>query len=432
MVIEKMKGIDILGFFNNRSVHNFTFLSAIQISNILITLISMPLLISAIGVDQFGLVSLSFSVMVISNIFVSFGFNLSGPRAVALNQQNPKRLSFLLSHVLGGKVLLASVATGVLLVLIFGFGFFTEYQTILAFSVLLLFSEATLPLWFFQGLEKMRLISVANVVSKVLYVIGIFFFIKDPPQAKWANFLLGACGLSINLLVLVYVQKRLGVAFIGPKVLSILRSLKSNVHYFLSNLTSYLTFNGGLVILSFFAQSQTLGMYSLAEKIVMVIRLFPSILTQSVYPNASKLYRVDKARFLRFIRKVYFSGLALSLFFAIGTYLAAPLIIQLLATSRLEDSIHYLRLLSAIPFLACLNIGNVLIFLVTNQQKQLFKVSAIMCVFMMASASLLAFRFGAVGICAALFSTELLHFVGFSWMVARKNPDLWRGFYLAV
>lgn len=432
MVIEKMKGIDVLGLFNNRSIHNFIFLSAIQISNILITLISMPLLISAIGVDQFGLVSLSFSVMVIANIFVSFGFNLSGPRAVALNQQNPKRLSFLLSHILGGKVLLASVATGVLLVLIFGFGFFTEYQTILALSVLLLYSEATLPLWFFQGLEKMRLISIANVVSKVLYLMGIFLFIKDPSHAKWANFILGACGLSINLLVLAYVRKRLGIVLIGPRILRIFRSLKSNVHYFLSNLTSYLTFNGGLVILSFFEQSHTLGMYSLAEKIVMVIRLFPSILTQSVYPNASKLYQADKSTFLRFMRKVYFSGLAISFFFSVATYLAAPLIIQLLATSRLEDSIYYLRLLSLIPFLACLNIGNVLIFLVTNQQKQLFKVSAFMCVFMMVSASLLTYRFGAVGICVALLSTELLHFLGFSWMVARKNPDLWRGFYLAA
>lgn len=429
-MIERIRSIHFSGLVRNRSLQNFIFLSLIQASNILITLVSMPLLITSVGVDQFGLVNLAFSVMVIANIFVSFGFNLSGPRAVALNQRNPKRLSFLISHILGGKVLMATIATGMILLLIFGFNLFRDYQTILAFSVLLLFSEATLPLWFFQGLEKMKLISVANVISKLLYLSGIVLFIHSPDQAKWVNLLLGACGLSVNLLLLAYVRWRLGIVFVGPKIRRILRSLKSNRHYFLSNLTSYLTFNGGLVILSFFASSQTLGMYSLAEKIVMVIRLFPSILTQSVYPNAAKLFISQSERFIPFIRKVYLAGLALSLGFSAFAFFAAPFIIQLLAKSRLEDAVMYLRFLSLIPFLACLNMVNVLFFLVTNQQQQFFRVSAWMCVFMVTMATLLTYQFGVVGICIALLSTELLHFVSFSALLAKKNPDLWRRFYL--
>ncbi|MCC5938451.1 MAG: oligosaccharide flippase family protein [Lunatimonas sp.] len=429
-MIERIRSIHFLGLIRNRSLQNFIFLSLIQASNILITLVSMPLLITSIGVDQFGLVNLAFSVMVIANIFVSFGFNLSGPRAVALNQQNPKRLSFLISHILGGKVLMATIATGTILLLIFGFNLFRDYQTILALSVLLLFSEATLPLWFFQGLEKMKLISVANVISKLMYLAGIVLFIHTPAEARWVNLLLGGCGLSVNLLVLAYVRWRLGIVFVSPKIRRILRSLQSNLHYFLSNLTSYLTFNGGLVILSFFANSQTLGMYSLAEKIVMVIRLFPSILTQSVYPNAAKLFIGQPEKFIPFMRKVYLGGLALSLSFSAITFFAAPLIIQFLAKSRLEDAVFYLRLLSLIPFLACLNMVNVLFFLVTNQQQQLFRVSAWMCAFMVTTASILTYQFGVLGICIALLSTELLHFVSFSALVARKNPDLWRRFYL--
>ncbi|WP_209329974.1 oligosaccharide flippase family protein [Lunatimonas salinarum] len=429
-MIQKIKGVDFYGLFRSRSLQNFIFLSVIQISNILITVFSMPLLITSIGVDQFGLVSLAFSVMVIANIFVSFGFNLSGPRAVALNQQNPKRLSFLISHILGGKVLMAAVATGTILLLIVGFNLFRDYQAILALSVLLLFSEATLPLWFFQGLEKMKLISVANVISKLLYLSGILLFIHSPAQAKWVNFLLGGCSLFVNLLVLGYVRWRLGVVFLPPRIWRILRSLRSNVHYFLSNLTSYLTFNGGLVILSFFASSQTLGMYSLAEKIVMVIRLFPSILTQSVYPNAAKLFVTQPDRFIPFLRRAYLGGLILSLSFSVATYFAAPFIIQFLAKSMLADSVFYLRLLSLIPFLASLNMVNVLFFLVTNQQQQLFRISAWMCAFMVTAATLLTYRFGVPGICTALLATELLHFISFSALVARKNPDLWRRFYL--
>lgn len=425
----------IFNFFNllkNKSIHNFLFLSIIQASNILITLISMPLLITSIGIGHFGLVNLAFSVIIIGNIFVSFGFNLSGPREVAINQNNKEKLSYLLSNVITGKVILATVVAVILFLLIFGFNLFIEYQTILAFSVLILFSEATLPLWFFQGMEKMKLISLANLVSKFLYLLGILLFIQNPSHAKWVNFILGGCGISINLIVLAYVRRQLGIVFFRPKISQLFQSLKSNVNYFLTNLTSYLTFNGGLVILSFFTNSESLGMYSLAEKIIMVIRLFPSILTQSVYPNASKLYISGSDKFIPFMRKAYFSGLFISMGFSVFTYLSAPIIIQLLAKSRLDDSIYYLRLLSLIPFFACLNMINVLFFLITNRHRELFGVSALMCIYMAVTAVVLASNYGVTGVCIALLSAELLHFVIFSFILFRKEPLLWHRFYYST
>src|SRR5690554_870951 len=179
----------------HRSFHNFVFLFIIQISNVLISLISMPLLIQALGVGQFGLVNLSLSAIYLANVWVTFGFNLSGPREVAINQEKPHVMSEVVSKVFFSKLLFAILACIILGILILAFDFFSGYKVILLFSLLLLFSEATQSTWFFQGLEKMKLVSWVSVFAKVLYLLALIIFIQEPEDAKWVNFLLGFTAL---------------------------------------------------------------------------------------------------------------------------------------------------------------------------------------------------------------------------------------------
>jgi len=156
-------------FIRNKSLQNFLFLALIQSSTVLISIISMPLLIQSIGAEQFGWVNLSLSVIIVFNILVGFGFNLSAPREVALNQSNKAELSQLFSNVFSAKLLLALFSTVIILIGAYGFNLFEGYQSVLVLSVFLLFSEAAFPLWFFQGLEKMKLVSVATIFSKLFF-----------------------------------------------------------------------------------------------------------------------------------------------------------------------------------------------------------------------------------------------------------------------
>lgn len=428
-MLDKITNFPFTRFIKSKSVQNFIFLSVIQASNILIVLISMPLLISSIGVDQFGLVNLALSVVIIGNIFVSFGFNLSGPREVAVQQANRKKLSFLISNILTGKLMLASIVALVMLIAVFGFGLFKEYQAILIYSLLLLFSEATLPLWFFQGLEKMKLISIANIFSKLLYLAGIVLFINGPEQSKYVNFLMGGSALFINILVLFYIRFEMDILFFRPKFRHLFNSLRSNVNFFLSNLATYISFNGGLVILSFFSTSETLGFYSLAEKVAMVTRLFPAIVTQSIYPNATKLFNNDREAFFRFIKRAYFYTVLIAGFISVTTYFTSPWIIQTLAKSRISEATLFLKILAFLPFLASINIVNVLLLLITDQQKDFFKVSLFVCSYMIFFSTWMASIYGVYGVCFTILSTELLYFITFSLLLLKRSPSIFKRFY---
>jgi PST family polysaccharide transporter len=389
----------------------------------------MPLLIQSIGLDQFGLVNLSLSVIVLLNVMVVFGYNLSAPKDVALNQDSKDSLSHLVSNVFSAKLLLACLATFLILVGVFGFNLFIEYQVILVFSILLLFSEATLPLWFFQGMEKMKLISITNVFSKLLFLLGIVLFIHRPDQSHWVNFILGFFGLGINILLLFYIHIFLEIKFYRPQFSAIWKSVRENFILFLSGFASYISINGGLIILSFFSVAETLGMYSLAERVIMVLRLFPAMVVQAIYPNASKIYLKDEQAFFRFLKIVYVRVVLVGLVITTVTYLTAPWIIQILARKPLAESAEYLRVLSFVPLLACLNVGNVTMILVADLKKLLFKASWMMCLYMVTTASLLTAQFGGIGLCFAILSTEIIVFLICLILLFRNNRKLFRGFY---
>ena len=428
-MIEKITSHTFTGLFKNKSIQNFIFLITIQASNIVITLISMPLLIQSIGVDGFGLVNLSLSVIILANILVGFGYNLSGPREVALLQNDKESLSHVVSNVVFSKVLMALLATLGLIVAVFGLNMFKEYQWILLFSVLLLFSEATLPLWFFQGMEKMKLISIANVFSKLLYLMGIVLFIHAPDSAKWVNFIMGASGLGVNILLLLYIHYMLEIRFYKPKFLQLFASLKDNGLLFLSNIATHISVHGGLIILSFFSVAEVLGMFSLAERISMVLRMFPSMVIHSIYPNTSKLLKDDIRQFVLFLRKAYFGTMIAALIISLFTFALAPFIIELLAKTRLEESVTYLRILAFIPLLACLNIANVVMFLGRDQKELMFRSSWILLLYMLPACLSLTYFFGGIGLCYGLLSTELVVLLICTILNIFKNRDLMNAFW---
>ena len=411
-MFEKMNLLIPFGnFVRNKSLQNFLFLALIQSSTILISLISMPLLIQNIGAEQFGWVNLSFSVIIVFNILVGFGFNLNAPREVALNQSNKEVLSQLVSNVFSAKILLATFSTVLILIGAYGLNLFQGYQTVLVFSVFLLFSEATFPLWFFQGMEKMKLISIANVFSKLLYLLGIVLFIRDPEQSKWVNFLMGASGLGINILLLIYIRFALDIKFYKPRFLQLFALLKNTGLLLLSNIVTHFSINGALVVLSFFASATTLGLFSLAERISMVLRMFPSMVIHSIFPNASKLLKEDMRAFIRYLKKVSFISLAIGLIVSLAVFGLAPVIVQLFSKTEFGDSISYLRILAFITLLACLNIMNVVIFLVNGQNNLMFKSSWMMGLFMVTNSVFLTSQYGAIGLCYSMLSTEIVVFL---------------------
>ncbi|WP_154852332.1 oligosaccharide flippase family protein [Cyclobacterium xiamenense] len=428
-IIHRLPFFDLL---RHKSIRNFGFLFLIQSSNILVSLLAMPVLIRAIGVAEFGLVNLSFSVILAFNVLVSYGYNLSGPRNIALGEADPEQVSKAFSEVIGSKCLLALIALAGIFVLGLGFGFFSDYWVILAWSTLLLLSEATTTVWFFQGKESLHWASLANVFAKLMYLGLILSLVEDPSQSYLANFFLGGTAFLTNIGLLLYIHFGLKIRFRWPRVGVIWQSWRDNLLLFFSGMTAHLAVNGGVIVLSFFATAQVLGLYGMAERVAMVLRIAPTLITQAAYPRASVLFYSDTAGFYAFIRKVQWASLLLGGGISVLVHVFAPMIIQLVAGRSHSEAVAILKILAFLPFFAGLNIGNMLIILVTDQKKILFHATWGFGLYMLGTSVLLTTFFGSPGLAVALLSTELVVYLLTTFLLWKNQPQILTNHYRAL
>jgi PST family polysaccharide transporter len=336
------------------------------------------------------------------------------------------------SEILWSKLLLAFTSLFIIGMLGFVFGFFEDFRLILWWSSVLLFSEATTSVWFFQGKERLQWVSIVNVLGKLTYLLLLVWWIKNASDSFLANFFLGSTALIGNLSLLLFIHFKLNIRLIGPKIQQIVLSLKDNILLFLSSLASHIAINGGLIILSFFASAAVLGPYSIAERIAMVLRMAPVLISQAVFPRASILYYEDKNKFYAFLARVELATLFLGLLIIISIHFLAPYIIHLIAGKDLEEAVLFLNILSLIPFVSGINLGNILIILVTDQKKVLFHSTWFFSVYMLSASLFLTNIFGGVGLAVALVSTEIVIFIITLVLLARKQPSDVSKFYREI
>lgn len=345
------------------------------------------------------------------NVFVNYGFHLSGPREVALNANDKFQLGTIFFKNTFSRFFLASAICLLILMLTRFTSAFEHYEIILLLSTILLFSEALFPSWFAQGLERMPGISVANLCSKIIYLSLILIAIKKPEDSKWVNFSMGISALTVNTILIGYIVIKWNIPFIQPRLKDIFISLKRNFLLFSSALISHISISSGVIILSFFASKTELGLYGLAERIMFVLRMFPVLIIQSIYPNASKLYQQNRDAFYVFLRKVYLSTIGASLVISVSTTLLAPWIIFLLSGEFRDEAAKILRLLALIPFLASLNIANMILVLVSGSNKLLFRATSISTILMLTICISLTWLYAGTGLAIGIIITEILIFI---------------------
>ena len=397
---------------------NFINLSLNQGVNIVATLIYTPLLFQNLGDENFGLIHLAFSAIIILTIFVSYGYNLNGPIKIA-QSKNVNEENLVIIDVLNLRLSLSLI----IFVLSIPFIFFYPdqiFQKILLFSLIILFTEALNPLFYLQGKNKIFPQTILNFFSKTLYIILIILFVNNYKDAYLANFFYG---FSITLLYLFFWIKHFiinRITYLDFSIKKIVNNLKQNFQFFLSSTSTHFTLNSALIILSFFVTNKELGRFSLAYKVAFILRMIPVFFIQSVLQQAATIRNKSKEDFDKFLSIHFKLGLMITLIIAIITYIFSDFIIEVFADEKIEYSSKILSLLSLIPFFAMLNFKNVVYMLVYNLKSKLNSATFYTLLFMLISSLVLSNLYGGFGLAYALLLTEIFSFFIHYFLINRK------------
>ncbi len=410
--------------FRATSFQNFFHLAFNQGTNVLVALIVTPYLFQTLGEEDYGLVNLGLTVIMLFSILVNYGFHLNGPKRIALLKSDRAGMEGFVNELITTRLLISSALFLIVLGLIHWLEIFQAYDQILLFSTIILFNEAVFPMVILQGLDKMSWISRANIVSKLCYLGLILSLVHNKVDAPMVNFYFGISALIVNTFLIIGLYKNQALRFRLASLSKVGLSLKNNFQFFLSTIAGHVSIHGGLVILSNFVSDFQIGQYALAQRVAFLLRMIPTFIIQAILQNASRLFSGDKVLFDAYLKKSYKIGLILT--FSIGVFvcIASSWIIRVVGGEYVTYSSNVLRLLAFIPFLSTLNINNMIRILVAEHKDVLAKATWITAIFMVSVSLLGSYYYGGYGLAIALLATEFVSFLAHWFLLKTKSEAL--------
>jgi len=408
------KGIFIKNFFN---------LIINQGINIFIALLATRVLFSTLGEAQFGLVNLALSVVLLSSIAVSYGYHLNGPKRIALFRDQSAKKQSLINEIILTRIIIATCMAIILFCLTYFFGFFKSYAALLYYSLVLLFSQALFPMFYFQGNDKIAWASLVNAFAKGAYLLLIILFIKTPEDATYVNFLFGLSALVVYIVFWIIIYKKEKIKWVWVSIYNIKNRFIENFQFFISSIAGHVSIHGGLIILANFVNNTVLGEFALAQKIALLMRMVPIFFTQAILQKASILFKSDKIEFNSYVNRIFIIGLTITFAMGLIVIIFSKWIIFLLAGSHVIYSDTILKILAFIPFFSMLNFNNMIKILVDEKKHLLTKATWITAIIMLILATTGSYYYGGYGLSIALVLTEIVSFIVHSVLLIKNKNE---------
>lgn len=318
---------------------NYFYLNLLQILNYVLPLITLPYLARTLGVDKFGLIQFAQSVIQYFVIITDYGFELYATREIAQNRENVKKISEIVSVIYVIKIALLLLCFLVLIVLVLLVDSFTSYWYLYIVLFGFVIGQVFFPVWLFQGLEEMKFILFTNFLSKFLFTISIFVFIKESSDFINYAYIYSISSLLASFVAVAVFIKRYRLKFVTPSFVMIKKYLKASTHFFLSRISVSIYTNSNTVVLGLAVGNVAAGYYVAAEKLYNAIKYLYSPLNNVLYPYMSN--KKDKKFFLN----LFCVAMIINLLFCGVLYWLSEPIIYFLYGQNFGESARVFKLL---------------------------------------------------------------------------------------
>lgn len=339
------------GYNDNKKVlSNFSYLTILQIFSLLFPFITYPYLIRILGLEKYGVIIFASTIVAYFSLFINFGFNTTGTRDVAFFINEKKKVSEIVSVVYINKFLLWLLGFVVYLLIINITISSSEDFLVYVFSYFLTFNELLFPSWFFQAIEKMRYITILNILVRLFFVFAIFIFIKHKEDYILVP-IFNAMGAFLGGIIASYIVfKKEKVRFAFQPLSVCILYFKNAFAVFISSLSVQIYLYLNKIIVGTWLGMSQVAIYDLGEKIANLLRMPIMMISQATFP------KISREKNLNYINKV----MLLSTFIVILGYLiiffTANYIVTFFLGEYIEEGIYIIRILSLSAIFASLNV----------------------------------------------------------------------------
>lgn len=212
-----------------------------------------------------------------------------------------------------------------------------------------LFFTAIGAVWFYQGIEDFKYITIRAIAIRIFSLICLFVFIKDKSDLFYYAVISVTAEVGSNLFNFVRLRKYIDVSQLRLKELRPLRHLRPALRIFALNLVISIYVNLDSVMLGFMKNESAVGYYTASTRITKSILGVVSSLGTVLLPRLTNLIsnnRMDEFRQLA--NKGISFTLAISLPLTIGLIFMAEPLIHLFCGDEFEPAILTMQIMAPI------------------------------------------------------------------------------------
>ncbi|MDO7085024.1 oligosaccharide flippase family protein [Pseudocolwellia sp. AS88] len=247
-------------------------LAFVQLSNYIFPIVSIPLMISNVGIKQYGVFISSYSLALLVSVLVEFGCNYHGVRSIA-NEGISSYLGTFYTKIL---ISLALISTYPIL---------THYLHLNLIDILLAICIGMSPSWIYQGIKHLTVYSFMVTLQKIVLLI-LIYFCADSSEDLLIIYTLSFFILNVAGHLYLYLYKKLELS--SFKLDDVFDVFKQSWSISLSRVLNSITTVGVPFILSKIFLPEFVAVYSICEKIFRTVCSLNNPLVQGLLPYFEK------------------------------------------------------------------------------------------------------------------------------------------------
>ena len=188
---------------------NSFYLYLSHFSDYLLSFLTLPFIARAIGPEELGLVGFTQLYGALILLIMEFGSSLMAVREVVKKKGNITFLRSFVSEIISFKIMLIPLVFFISIITYSFIPLFNGAYHYLFIATLGSISQGLAPTWYFEGLEKMKLLAISKTFFRLISFIAIVLFVNSSSDGWMVIGINSICSLFIFCLLFVKMKNEI-------------------------------------------------------------------------------------------------------------------------------------------------------------------------------------------------------------------------------
>lgn len=404
-------------FLANFNFYKLVIYGVGQVFNLVSPLLIAPFIISLCGEENYGKTAIGMAIAFFLIVFVDFGSDIIGVRDVSVNRDNRANLSKIFVTTYSVKAIVLFLILCIASLTFITIDYFSEEKALFFLSLAVIIGQFINPGWFLQGLEEIKWLTVSNIISKIIFLAGVFYSLKKETDYIYVNLWLGI-GMIISysiFFVLIVRKYQINIKSVNrQETINFIMEHKSMVF---SQIFVWVQLFAPVILVSLLGSKLTTGQYRIVDQIIAMFRTYIILTFSFIYPQICR--QINSEFKIGFSNWIISNGLNFLLVFigAVFIYFFSYDVVSFFNPTNRFLLSEVLKTAAVFPVLFVVSIAIKQLLLALNHNKSYIRTTIIMVFLNLFLIVIFYHKYQIYGVFYSLIITEMLTILGYLFII---------------